>query len=61
MLQATLLDIGGQYTQKNRDGNHIQIRGEATNGEKPIMVEIRMNRAEARKVLHDIQAWLDPT
>ena len=61
MLQATIIDIAGEITMKNRDGNHIHIRGESTSDSKPTLVEIRMNRAEARRVLQDMMMWLDPT
>ncbi len=60
MLQATITNVAGEATMRNRDGVHISIRGESTNGEKPIFVEIRMTRAEAKQVLHEIQNWLNP-
>ena len=61
MLQATLYVSDEGYTTRHRDGKHILIRGDATNGKHGdlTLVEIRITEAEARKLVHEFTEWLN--
>lgn len=56
MLQATFLAV---EDRSPRTGT-VVLSGEATTGrEGPERVEIRLTKAEAHKVIHELMEWLE--